>query len=1794
MQTPYTLTVELLRRESAADAHGFYISPQEYLLRHEDGYLSATLAWDGQFREDLAELSRPSPDRGAVQRLGDTLRTFLGELGWALHEARIVEALRDKREVHLTFRLAAAELYTLPWELVTLKATGQHLCELPGCHLRYEWPGVVAPPRPTPPAEGGRLLFAWSAAGDGVPAVAHQRALSDVCARNGHPFDPDRDVLGNVSLHSLSAALAASPEPVAALHILCHGARSESGEYGLVWNDAQGGGRVFVDAGDLRQALAPHADSLRMVVLCACQGGSAAPDSHLGSVAQALHRVGIPAVVASRLPLSTQGSIHLTETFYEALLGQLHSLPRALGAVRARLQEDAESLDWASLQLYARAEDDVAPRPFVFRPYRGLLSFQQAHRRFFFGREELQEALRQRMEKAMAGTLPRFQLVAGASGSGKTSLVMAGLVPHLPKEAWDVAVMRPGESGTRGTLAVLDALLAEARRTRAGRTLLLIVDQFEEVFTQVASSEERQAFVHSLWELSRSPEQDVVVLATLRIDYFERCGELQVDAGTRLDAIVYDDAHRLFVPQLQPDQLRAVIEAPARRVGLELEPSLAERLQRDVGQEPGALPLLEYTLDLLWQRREGSRLTQRAYEELGGVTGALTRTADQLIDGLSPAQRLQARRLLVELVDFGDDSTPYTRRRVWEAQVRPQEAEARKAFDAVVEAFVASRLLVRGGGDVMPGGTWLQVAHEALLRRWERLAEWGRADRERVVQFRELQAWAEAWAAHRGDADRGDSYLLTGNRLGYARSLQERDPGALSAESARLIERSQALHDRQQRARRVRTWLTVGGSLCAALFMGVLAVLALLQASFARESARITASEALRAEDPTSAALLLREVALLKDNANWTRAALQVLQEPLSRVLFVGHGGPVRSLALSPDGKRVLTASGDGTARLWSVDGRESRPLEGHTGRLVTAAFSPDGERVVTASEDGTARLWHTTGGHEPRVLQGHGGPLTAAAFSPDGTRVVTASRDGTARVWRTDGRGEPVVLQGHTADVLDARFDPAGTRVVTASRDGTARIWPADGKGPPLVLAGHANEVHTASFSPDGTRVVTASWDRTARVWPTDGKGAPVVLAAHEDILTSAEFSPDGTRVATASVDAKARVWSADGTGTPLVFEGHTAGLWSATFSSDGQRLLTASADGTARVWQVLGKQPPRILRGHEQAVVAARFGPDEGRQVLSASEDGTARLWEVEGVGEPRELLGCLPAFSPDGKRLATAAPDGIVRVWALDGQDTPALLHGPAGETLRLAFSPDGRWLLRLDSDGAARLWPSDGQGEPRVLRGPAARVLDATFSPDGSRVVTALVDGTVQLWPVEGGSEPRVLRGLSGPLSRVAFSPSGKWLAASSGPFGKQSLALLRLDAEEAPRVLGTPAHNLMTLAFSPEGRWLAAARADNTVELWPLNEPGGPRVLRGHPNPVTELGFSVDGTRLVTGSTDGTARLWPLNEEGEPLVLTGHVSWVTEARFSPDDRWVMTASTDGTGRLWPSNGVGAPVVLRGDHVGLRALAFSPDGSRVATSNNLTTRLWSLGAEQLDARLREATSVCLTPMQRQRLLDEDAPTARERHAACEQEHPRAAPTAPRAPVALPEAAPSVSQQFENLPLTLPPRLSKAGAWALGSGLGMLVTMRVLGQPEQAAQVTAGIAESARLLEVHFDALPEGADSVPAKREAALVWVQEVTPPLTRQLQEKYGEEQSALFETALRLNTLAAAYEPGPSGASRARALSEELRSLRSRAKLSGLLWGGLHKKLEAGTPLKPVLQEALRVNGLVAMSLLAGF
>lgn len=799
-QVPLSLILEFARAAQAGDPFAFRFVPQDYLLRGEGGvFANAVFPWDAGLLADLEAVRRPGRDPALVARVGEVLRHFLEPAGWAEYERRIEFAQREQHQIVLTVRSAAAELYALPWELLTLRSSGQHLGELTGLLLRYEWPELLPAPVVTPSSQQQRILLAWSAAGGAVPADEQLSAIQAACQQGGLAFDAMTNVVPQASCGRLVSALEAASktkEPVAVLHLLCHGSAVGT-TFGLSFDPEQpGGDRNVVDAGQLRQLLAPYASTLRLVVLCACDSGNVgALGNQLGSLAQTLHRAGIASVIASRYPLSVSGSIRLSEVLYQKLLGETQSLESALLAARRRIAEDPAQLDWASLQLYARAQYGEDTRPVLFRPFRGLLAFQAQHQRFYFGREEEIGEICRRLSALAASNKPRLLIVAGASGTGKSSLVLAGVVPRLLQEQAvpvRIARMRPGST----PLLALETALATANKGNG--PLLLVIDQFEEVFTHVSNEETRQSFARKLWELAthRDSEPPTSLVMSLRVDFIGRCGELILtDSGLSLDRLAYDDAHRVFLSRLAVEQLRAVITEPAARVGLALEEGLASRILNELGTEPGALPILEHTLDILWQRRQGRFLTQQAYDEMGGVTGALKGHADALIDSLAEAEQRTAQRLLVRLVDrsAGQDAALGTRLRVPTRTLRPPTAKDAMLFDSVVARLVEARLLVSDDAGPEP---LIEVAHEALIRTWPRLHRWVRESSTKLAALDEFNGWLRQWREH--------GVLLVGQQLAHAELFAKLCEDELAPDAQQLLRESRA---RQKTSRRFSLFL---------------------------------------------------------------------------------------------------------------------------------------------------------------------------------------------------------------------------------------------------------------------------------------------------------------------------------------------------------------------------------------------------------------------------------------------------------------------------------------------------------------------------------------------------------------------------------------------------------------------------------------------------------------------------------------------------------------------------------------------------------------------------------------------------------------------------------------------------------------------------------------------------------------------------------------------------------------------------------------------------------------------------
>jgi WD40 repeat protein len=1191
-------------------------------------------------------------------------------------------------------------------------------------------------------------------------------------------------------------------------------------------------------------------------------------------------------------------------------------------------------------------------------PFRGLLPFREEDAPFFFGRE----AFAARLVEAVAS----HQVVAvlGASGSGKSSVVQAGLLPRLRSgsgtKTWEIVIIRPTDQPFDALAAGLAPLLGEepalatalatgdettrsatlrvlARQPGTDR-LLLVVDQWEELYTLCRNDEVRKRFVDGLLEAA-TPGGPMSLVLTLRADFFGQVLSHRHLAERLQNAMVN-------IGPMTRQELAQAMELPAERVGLRFEPGLSDRVLDDVTDEPGNLPLLEFVLAQLWEQRRGSELTHEVYDRMGEAQGAIARRGDMELETLTEAERGIARRVLLQLVRPGE-GTGDTRRRA-------TFGDLGDAAVPIVRRLAGARLLVTGR-DSATGEETVEIAHETLIRNWTQLQKW-------VAEVRQFLLWRERLRLATDDwrrLKRHPGALLRGPQLAEAVRWRRAQGGELGRLDHEFIGASR----RREWTRRLRV---AGG---VSLLFLVAAVLVYVFSG--REWAGEVLAAADRATDPLVGTLLIAELTGEGEPKGGAAVARRLANAIVPTAVLRGHAGSIAAAAFSRDGSQVVTGSKDSTARVWRADGRgDPIVLQGHQGAVHTARFSPDGSQIVTASADGTARLWpvgETAGGP---VLSGHGGEVLSAAFSQDGSKIVTASQDGTARVWSADG-DDVVVLRGHEGTVHTAVFDSPGLRVVTASEDSTARVWRADGTGEPIVLGGHLDAVMSAAFNFDGGRVVTASRDGMARVWQAGGAGDTVVLRGHTGAVWNASFSRDGVHVITTSDDGTVRVWRADGSGQAVVHRS----AWMAAFSLDGSRLVVAFRDSTARVRAVDDTTDFIVLR-HSAPVWHADFSPD-GSRVVTASSTGVAWVWPLAGAGDPIVLSGhgaevWSAAFDGAGSRVVTASDDSTARIWGADGKGPARVLRGHRGPVLSAQFDTAGTRVVTGSLDGTARIWRTDGSSAPVVLSGHNAGAVRAAFSPDGSRVVSWSDDGTARVSWSDGRGTPVVLRGHSDYVSTAAFSPDGARVVTASGDRTARVWPVAGSDAGP-PLVLAGHGAEVSVAAFRQDGARIVTASEDGTARVWRTDHPSQPVVLQGRHGPVRRAAFSPDGSRVVTASSDGSIQVWQADGTGEPVTLRGPVGGVLGAAFSPNGAMVGAAFADGTARLWRADGQGEPLVLRGHAGGVRTVGFNRDGTRVVTASvDGTARVWRVGWFGLLQHLRRSTTACLTPDQRRQLL------------------------------------------------------------------------------------------------------------------------------------------------------------------------------------------------------------------------------
>ena len=1132
--------------------------------------------------------------------------------------------------------------------------------------------------------------------------------------------------------------------------------------------------------------------------------------------------------------------------------------------------------------------DGVLPDPSATCPYLGLVAYDVADAEAFFGRDADVAACVRRL--AEVGVLA----VVGPSGSGKSSLVRAGVAAALARDGRRVVVVTPGAHPC-------DALTA---LPETGPAPVLLVDQCEEAVALCDDAGEQARFFAAL---EAHAERGALVLA-LRAD---RLGELSAHPGF---ARLIEPGLYLLGAMGEAD-LRAAIQGPAHQAGLLLEPGLVELLVREVESEPGALPLLSHALRTTWERREGRTLTVEGYRRSGGIRGAVAKSAEELYEQVPADQRPLVRDLLLRLVAPSPDGEPVRSR------IPRRIIGTDAAHEALVERLVAARLVTSDDGVI-------ELAHEALARAWPRLRGWLDDDVEGQRILRHLSGTADTWDA----MGRPDTELYRGTRLTQALEWRDRAHPDLTPTEETFLDAGQALAGAERRAtedrarhqaranRRLRSLLAATAVLLvAAIVVGVAAVGQRNRAE--RAGAAATARELAAAANANVDVDSDRSILLALEAIERARSAggsvMRGAEEALHRAVAAsrvelrvpGVGG---RLDWSPDGTAFVTEGPDGNGLVDVRDaetGTSLRSFTAHDGDINDVAFHPDGTLVATAGVDGATRVWDSTTGEVVRSIESpadDGAGAWGLAFSADGSLIAAAwPRDGVVKVMDL-ASGLIVKEITSVSSPGGVSFDPSGARI--AIRSDTAPVVAVADVGSGAVvftLDGHVENVTDVAWSPDGTSIATTSYDGRARFFDARTGAHRFTTLGRQGPMHDLDWSPDATRLVTANSDGVAAVWlmTAPGPQEELRLSAHEIrnGVSGVAFSPDGTRIMAGTFGATvptAVVWDVTARGDAEVAN---LPAVATPFGgavafTADGRHLVASSAGGSATVWDARTFA-PVSTLGA-PAGSPPTSASGPAEASGA-EVFALD-------------------VSPDGELVAAARLDGTVRVWEvASGHDAFTVDPGPTfvgAPYMDLAWSPDGDVLAVAANDGRTGRLTLVDQTGREVTAPWQEPtgiaIGCVRFSPDGEQLITTrlpTDPPDPDSAQVVTWDWRtwEIEQTLATPA---LCAVPSPTGDVVAVAAreqggfAGGRVELW---DPDSGRHVTSLPNSTgtVPLAFSSDGSRLATAGHDGTVRIWDPSSGEQLMVLDGHDAQVSSVAFSPDGSQLASVGAEGMVRLW---------------------------------------------------------------------------------------------------------------------------------------------------------------------------------------------------------------------------------------------------------------------------------------------------
>lgn len=1248
--------------------------------------------------------------------------------------------------------------------------------------------------------------------------------------------------------------------------------------------------------------------------------------------------------------------------------GELNDeLQEALRESDESIELTLEELDFAELELLETKN-----------PYKGLRAFQQADAADFFGRTDMIARVLRRLQEPVAQS--NFLAVIGPSGSGKSSLVKAGVLPGLRSgripgsEDWFYAEMVPSQAPLEELSSALltvstadlpdmvyilrenvDGLAQGVRQALPDpdSKLVLMIDQFEELFTQVEKESDRQRFLDLILNAVNVEDSPVVIIATLRADFYDRpllyqgFGEL-IRSRTEL------------VLPLNDDELKETIEGPAGRVGAVLENGLVDVIIDDVREQPGGLPLLQYALTELFERREGALLTKSAYREIGGTLGALAKRAEEVFLRFDEEGQTMVRQMFLRLVTLGEGQED-TRRRILQSELLT--LGDREVVESVIDRFGRYRLLTFDRDDATRGAT-IEVAHEALIRQWERLREWLMESRNDVRLERELLNAATDWQA----AGKDRSYLIAGNRLAAFADWSQTTDMRLNQLELEFLEASLAARAKREAAERERAErerlleehkkrnlrIAAGVFAVAAVIAVILSLVAFDQSNKANEQRAIAEDARAVAVEQRGIAEDALHVAEINERKNLSLALAANARTALS------EHDPALALPVAIAARHVFEPPEAEVMRVLGAAAFSPGPRFRFTDSprsILGVAFNSDGSVGAYAGSEGVVYLFNTSTGESVSVIA-TGSPINAVAFSRDDSLLAAAMSDRSVGIWQLADGAERYRLSGHEDIVTDVEFSPDGATLASSSADSTVRLWDVESGAALRTLEAHIDYVFKLSFSPNGARLASSSAaigtgenDRTPehntiQVWDVaSGENLLTIPPDGIGFVRDVEFSPNGATIAASTygtgLGGMAVIYDST-TGEELLrLYAHRDVIANLEFSPDGALLATASRDQSVKLWDIEKGVLVTSYVDLGDRIQDIEFSPGGEYLLISLGEagsfpdgsdspaDSSAYLWDLRNRTQSQVYAGhtnwtWAADISPGGSLVASGSGplsfpaslddlDASVRVWDAATGRQVIVLQGHTNTVDSVKFLPDGRHLLSASWDGTIRRWDLETGREvqrysiPHEVDNAPPRVYMIELLPNGGQFVSGSQDGVIRLWDIGSGEILREYHGHTAQVNGIHISGDGKLMASASGGWDSNgddsTVKLWDVETGELLRTFEGHTHFVNYARIAPNNAFIISTSWDDSVRMWDLETGEEIGQFVGHTGNTFGIAITADSAALLTTSSDTTVRLWDIATGEEINRYEQHSDWVQEIVFSPDESFAVSASQDLTLRRW---------------------------------------------------------------------------------------------------------------------------------------------------------------------------------------------------------------------------------------------------------------------------------------------------